>query len=87
MNNFKYRVLRIEPNASCDNLIEPNSSFLSMSHQLYQVHSSKSFVGNVSFRDNSNDSQSSFDRPISRVIHIDTNDHDYDPVDNLAEKA
>ena len=51
--------------ASCDNLIVPSSTSLSMPHPSYYVHSPKLFVGTVLFRDASNYLQSSSDPPIT----------------------
>ena len=60
------RLIRLSTYASCDSLIVPNSTFLSMPHPSYHVHSPRSFVGNFLLRDTSNDSQSSFDPPTNR---------------------
>ena len=61
------RVIKLSTYVSCDNLVIPNFSFLSMPRPSYQVHSPGPFVGNVLFRDNSNDSHSSCDPPTSRL--------------------
>ena len=80
MDRTSNRFIKLSTYASCDSLIVPSSTSLSMPHSLYHVHSPEAFVGNVLFRYASNDSQSSSDPPfnsppttttstIFRIIH------------------
>ena len=56
MDYTSNRFIKLSTYASCDNLIVPSSTYLSMPHPSYHVHSPKLFVGNFLFRDASNES-------------------------------